>query len=109
MAANIVTVEDLEAFRKKLVAELVSIFSNRVGAPQRQWLKSNEVQRLLMVSPNTLQMMRDKYNLAYTKIGGVIYYAYADIVKMLEENKISTPEAPEKLPAKIRAKVRKRS
>lgn len=72
MAANIVTVEDLEAFRKKLVAELVTIFTNRITVPQRQWLKSNEVQRILMISPNTLHMMREKGNLPYTKIGGVI-------------------------------------
>jgi hypothetical protein len=89
---NIVTVEDLEAFKKSLLHDIAHILTERKTTPTREWLKSHDVRRILMVSPNTLQMLREKGKLPYTKIGGVFYYAYADIAKMLEENKTRPSE-----------------
>jgi hypothetical protein len=88
---NIVTVEDLEAFKHSLVETLVNVLSERATTPARRWLKSHEVRRLLTLSPNTLQALRENGLLPFTKIGGVIYYDYDDIRKMLEENKTRLP------------------
>ena len=55
---------------------------------KKKWLKSNEVRKLLNISPGTLQNLRINGTLSYTKIGGIIYYAYSDLMKVLEQNKV---------------------
>ena len=87
MAANIITPEDLQSFKKELIEELRNLLSQRHTTPVRKWLKSHEVRRLLTISPGTLQHLRVKGTLPFTKIGGVIYYDYEDIQKMLQEHK----------------------
>lgn len=87
MATNIVTLEDLQNFKQELLAEIQKILSQRQTTPARKWLKSNEVRRLLLVSPGTLQNLRVNGTLPFTKIGGVIFYDYDDIRKMIEEHK----------------------
>lgn len=86
MATTIITLEDLRSFKEELLKELAVLISKHHRAPQREWLKSHEVRRLLTVSPNTLHAMRERGLLPYTKIGGVIYYKYDDVLKMLEQN-----------------------
>ncbi|MEX2232663.1 MAG: helix-turn-helix domain-containing protein [Cyclobacteriaceae bacterium] len=94
MAANIITPEDLQAFKQELLEEIKSLLSNR-PATTRKWLKSHEVRRLLTISPGTLQNLRVNGTLPFTKIGGVIFYDYEDIRKMLQDNK-NTSEPPTK-------------
>lgn len=88
MAVEIITREDLNEFRSLLLTDLKEIFNSN-AKPQKQWLKSNEVRRLLNISPGTLQNFRINGTLSYTKIGGTIFYAYLDIEKILEANKIN--------------------
>jgi hypothetical protein len=88
MAANIITLEDLQNFKKELIDEIKKLLSERSTTTQaRKWLKSHEVRRLLTLSPGTLQHLRVSGTLPFTKIGGVIFYDYEDIQKMLERNK----------------------
>jgi AAA+ ATPase superfamily predicted ATPase len=87
MAANIITLEDLQNFKQELLSELKKILSQRQTVPVRKWLKSHEVRRLLTLSPGTLQTLRINGTLPFTKIGGIIFYDYDDIQKMIEENK----------------------
>lgn len=87
MAANIITLEDLQNFKQELLSELQKILSQRQTVPVRKWLKSHEVRRLLTLSPGTLQTLRINGTLPFTKIGGIIFYDYDDIQKMIEENK----------------------
>lgn len=89
MAANIITLEDLQNFKQELFAELQELFSQRTTTPVRKWLKSHEVRRLLTLSPGTLQNLRVNGTLPFTKIGGIIFYEYDDIQKMIEGNKIN--------------------
>ena len=59
---------------------------------QKQWLKSNEVRKLLNISPGTLQNLRVNGTLTYTKIGGILYYSSNDLEKVIETNKVeATP------------------
>jgi hypothetical protein len=88
--ANLVTIEDLEAFKKSLLRDLDNLITERKNNPSREWLKSADVRRILMISPNTLQQLRESGKLSFTKIGSIYYYAYADIARMLEENKAPT-------------------
>jgi len=86
MAANIVTIEDLQNLKQELVAEVQKLLQEHV-TPTRKWLKSREVMKFLMISPTTLQNLRINGSLPYTKIGGTYFYAYNDIQKMIEEHK----------------------
>lgn len=87
MAAQIITIEDLNEFRSLLLNDLKEIIQSK---PQqsKQWLKSNEVRKLLNISPGTLQNLRINGTLSYTKIGGIMYYDNTDINKLLNGNKV---------------------
>lgn len=85
MALNILTNEDLQQFKTELFAELHSILKNE-AAPSKRWLKSEEVKKLLKVSPGTLQTLRINGTLQFSRIGGIIYYDYTHIEKTLQEN-----------------------
>jgi len=87
MATNIITVEDLQDFKKELFEEMKNLLGQRHIQPIRKWLKSHEVRRLLTLSPGTLQNLRVNGTLPFTKIGGVIYYDYDDIQEMLKSHK----------------------
>ena len=87
MAAEIITVEDLQAFKTELINDIKGLLKELKGQPNKKWLKSYEVRELLNISPGTLQNLRINGTLPYTKIGGVMYYDYADIQNMLQANK----------------------
>tara|TARA_R110002033_G_scaffold129890_1_gene170541 strand:+ start:18 stop:323 length:306 start_codon:yes stop_codon:yes gene_type:complete len=88
MAIEVITREDLDEFRSLLLNDLKEILQS-TPEQSKQWLKSNEVRKLLNISPGTLQNLRINGTLTYTKIGGIIYYAYSDLIKVLEENKVN--------------------
>ena len=91
MAIEVITREDLNEFRTLLLADLSEMLNSK-PQQQKQWLKSNEVRKLLNISTGTLQNLRINGTLTYTKIGGIIFYAYADLQKVLEKNKVeATP------------------
>jgi hypothetical protein len=89
MAVQIITIEDLNEFRSLLLNDLKEIINSK---PQqsKQWLKSNEVRKLLNISPGTLQNLRINGTLTYTKIGGIMYYNHSDIDKLLNQNKVNS-------------------
>ena len=84
MAVEIITKEDLHAFRVDLLNDLKQQFSSNLPAKPKQWLKSSEIRRILKISPGTLQNLRINNTLQFTKIGGIIYYSYEDIEALLE-------------------------
>jgi hypothetical protein len=91
MAIEVITREDLNEFRTLLLSDLNAIFNSK-PQQQKQWLKSNEVRKMLNISPGTLQNLRINGTITYTKIGGIIYYDQKDLEKILETNKIeATP------------------
>ena len=81
---QIITLEDLNEFRSLLLNDIKEIIQSNLQK-NKQWLKSNEVRKLLNISTGTLQNLRINGTLSYTKIGGINYYKYDDIVKMLEK------------------------
>jgi hypothetical protein len=87
MPAQILTTEDLYVFKNDLIDEFKKLLRQNGIQPVKKWLKSPEVRKLLSISPGTLQNMRINGTLPFTKIGGVIYYDYEDIQKMLQSNK----------------------
>lgn len=87
MPANIITLEDLQSFKRDLIDEISKLLAEHDPKPKKKWLKSNEVRKMLLISAGTLQTLRINGTLPFTKVGGVMYYEYEDILKMLEKNK----------------------
>ena len=88
MTVNIVTNEDLQNFKKELILELTDLINARPAVPLK-WLKSYQVRELLGISPGTLQNMRTNGMLESTRINGLVFYKYEDIVEMMEKEKSS--------------------
>jgi hypothetical protein len=88
MPAQIVTTDDLLEFKVELLESFKKLLKENSGQPSKKWLKSYEVRKILSISPGTLQNLRINGTLPFTKIGGVIYYDYADIQTMLQANKL---------------------
>ncbi|MDF0716073.1 helix-turn-helix domain-containing protein [Muricauda sp. 334s03] len=88
MGATIITTEDLMEFKVELLEDIKDLLENQNKQSNKKWLKSNEVRELLGISPGTLQNLRINGTLPYTKVGGVLYYEYHEIMEVLEQNKI---------------------
>jgi hypothetical protein len=82
MVIDLITREDLNEFRNLLLNDLKQLIQPQ-SQQAKQWLKSYEVRKLLNISAGTLQNLRINGTLAYTKIGGLMYYKYSDIEKIL--------------------------
>lgn len=87
MAAEIITLNDLERFGTELKEEIKKMILRLNGQPIKKWLKSHEVRKLLGISPGTLQNLRVNGTMPYTKIGGVIFYDHEEIAKLFEKKK----------------------
>lgn len=80
---QVVTKKDLLNFGNHLVKLLKTSEPRQENYPQ--WLRSSEVRKLLKISPGTLQNLRINGTINPNRIGGILYYKYADIVKLLEK------------------------
>ena len=85
MNVELITKEDLKEFKSDLLNEIKAIMKPCEGQ-SKKWLKSNEVRKLLKISPGTLQNLRINGTLRFTKVGSIIYYKQEDIEKVLEGN-----------------------
>jgi hypothetical protein len=83
MAIEVVTSQDLEAFRMQLLDDIRQLLAPRETNFIKPWLKNAEVKKLLSISSNTIQRLRISGKLRSTKVGGVHYYKYEDIEKLL--------------------------
>lgn len=90
MATSIITPDDLEQFKWELLADIKTLLDKKQDkvppVKQTEWIKSHQVQRLLGISPGTLQNFRINGTIPYSKIGGVLFYKKADIEHLLEHN-----------------------
>ena len=97
MAVNIITQEDLDQFKsqffyeqKQILEKFKKEISGKVKTQETtgvKWLKSHQVQRLLSISPGTLQTLRINGTIPFSKVGGSIFYSSEDVQKVLEKNK----------------------
>jgi hypothetical protein len=92
MAAQLITIDDLEVFKIDILEQIQKLLQQKdtsEGKPDQptKWLKSHQVQRMLGISPGTLQNLRINGTIPYTKIGGVIFYSLEDINMIMQRNK----------------------
>ena len=88
MATTVLTTEDLQEFKMELLQEFKDLLKSQTTLQPKKWLRSTEVRDMLDISPGTLQNLRINGTLPYTKIGGVIYYEYSEIVGVLNANRV---------------------
>lgn len=81
MQVEFISKEDLKVFKGELLEEIKQLTQS---GQSKKWLKSNEVRKLLNISPGTLQNLRINGTLRYTKIGGMMYYKLEEIYQILE-------------------------
>lgn len=80
---QLVTLADLKSVRDELLA---AIARTKGSSPDtaKKWLKSSEVRKLLNISPGKLLALRANRQLAFVRLGGVIYYDRDDIEAMIQ-------------------------
>lgn len=54
------------------------------------WLKTHDILKLLDISEGTLQTLRIKKTIPYSKIGGILFYNKRKIMELLERNEVKT-------------------
>lgn len=85
---ELITKQDLEQFKSELLTEIKRLIQpDGSSHSNKQWLKSNEVRKLLKISPGTLQNLRINGTLSFTKVGSIMYYKLEDINGLLEGGK----------------------
>lgn len=87
MNIEIMTKSDLEQFKQELLDQVNSMFTVSI---KDRWLKSSEVKKLLNISTGTLVQLREEGLLPYSKLGGLYFFKYRDIMDMMELNKHET-------------------
>jgi len=85
MQVEIITKEDLEMFRIQLLRDISELLKPAQAEPQKEWLKSSEVRKILRVSAGTLQNLRVTGKLKPSKINGTYYYRSKEITNLLEK------------------------
>ena len=88
---QLITIEDLDRFKAELKNEILlgvkHLLQEHHPYPVKKWLKTSEVEKLLDLSPGTLQTLRGNGTLPHTKLGGTLYYSMEDINMELERRK----------------------
>ncbi|MBK3518249.1 helix-turn-helix domain-containing protein [Carboxylicivirga marina] len=90
-----VSFDDLYELRSDLLREIEGLKNN--DRFNRKWLRSFEVMQLLNISAGTLQNMRFKGVLSYSKVNTMIFYDYEEILKLFEKNRINIKEKMEEI------------
>jgi hypothetical protein len=86
MQLEIITKEDLEVFRVNLLEDIRQLLSQERPVGNKPWLRGSEVRKLLSISAGSLQSLRISGKLKSSKVGGIHYYRYEDIEKMMRLN-----------------------
>lgn len=85
MSAEIITKEDLQAFRLQLINDLKELLLSKQNTT-KEWLRSKEVRKQLKISAGTLQNYRISGKLPSSRIGNIHFYRQTDVDRLLESN-----------------------
>ena len=85
--SQLVTIKDLEEFRTKLLMDIKMMLEGHLNKTTKRWLKSQEVRKMLGISPGTLQTLRNNGKIPFTKMGGLIYYDAGQLDQLLATQK----------------------
>lgn len=88
---DLVTRAELEKFKAEIVIEIKKILINERKPEVGLWMRSADVRKFLGVSAGTLQNLRMKGTLHFSKIGGSMFYRKEDIEKMMNDGSAERP------------------
>ncbi len=88
MALELLTKDDLNLFKTELFNEIKTLLLEHKPKGQKEYLKTWEVIKNFDISKGKLQAMRESGKIPFTRIGKCIYFEYADIKKIMDENKV---------------------
>jgi hypothetical protein len=83
---QLITIGDLEVFKTDLIEQIKNLLQTKTEAASKKWLKSSEVKKLLGISTGTLQNLRANGSLSHSKVGGIYFYDYNEIAKLIKNN-----------------------
>ncbi|SDE66682.1 hypothetical protein SAMN05216464_108146 [Mucilaginibacter pineti] len=87
---QLLTQGDLIEFKEALLKDIAILMQQRVIEPAKKWLKSHEVRKMLDISAGKLQYLRDNGTIPFTKLGGITYYDYQEIMQLMESGQHKT-------------------
>jgi hypothetical protein len=105
MSAHVLTIEDLQEFKKELFVELRKMLSEMNAMPESKWLKTYEVRKILRLSQGSLQNLRLQGTLPFTRLGGIIYYKAEDVNAMMQNLREVGPNSPFSLEKRSKGKL----
>lgn len=73
---------DMEALTRS-VAQMTKTHAQQLS---EEWVNKDQVMAILKISSRTLETLKSKGILPYTKIQGIFYFRTADIENLLKEN-----------------------
>jgi hypothetical protein len=82
---EIVTKEDLNSLQQAIILAMKQLLAKDEMLGNKKWLRSQEVRKLLGISPGTLQNFRIKGILKYRKVGGILFYSQDDLMRLMEK------------------------
>ena len=82
MSIEVLTIEDLQAFRVQLLNDIKALLQVE-QSEKEEWLRSSDIRKKLKISPGTLQNLRITGILKPRKLGGVFLYRSSDLEKLL--------------------------
>jgi hypothetical protein len=80
MSLEVLTTDDLEKFRQRLLTDIKTLLDEK---QPKKWLKTNEVMELLGMSEVTLQTLRNRGQIPFKKLGGTCYYNAEELDEFL--------------------------
>lgn len=87
MEIEFITPQDLENLKRDLLAEIKKILLPEKSSRGKKWIKSRHIQKVLAISAGTLQNLRNKGEIPFTKLGGVILNEVYEIDHLLDNSR----------------------
>lgn len=84
----VMTREELEAFKKDLIASIKEILCNN-SVDNRRYIKARELRAMLQISENSLRALVVSNDLQRIRLGKSYYFDRDQVLKLLERNKSS--------------------
>ena len=85
MGETIATLEDLERMKTEIIQALKEATKSN-STLEKKWLRSKDVREILGISSSTLQTMRIKGEIPFSKVSGILYYPADGIQDLLNKN-----------------------
>ena len=85
MGETIATLEDLERMKTEIIEALKEATKSN-STLEKKWLRSKDVREILGISSSTLQTMRIKGEIPFSKVSGILYYPADGIQDLLNKN-----------------------